>query len=294
MSAQNASFPWARDIRPKLQKTTLTLLMLVFGLLMFTPFLWMASSSLKNENAIFDFPMQLFPEQPTLRAYETVLGLNDNRAMSVSITRAYLNSIAVVIPSVIGPLITGVLAAYAFSRLRFPGREALFALYLVTMIVPIQVLIVPRFMIANWLGIYNSLWALIIPNLSIAYATFLLRQSFMAIPQDLIDAARIDGANHLRVVWNVMVPSSSAILAALALLIFIWRWNDFTMPLIMINRAELYTLPLAIGELILDKYQAQWAGLMAGTLISTLPLFIIFAFTQRFFVRSLVHTGVKG
>jgi ABC-type glycerol-3-phosphate transport system permease component len=123
---------------------------------------------------------------------------------------------------------------------------------------------------------------------------FLLRQSFMSIPQDLIDAARIDGASHFGVIRHVVVPASSATIAALGLLLFVWRWNDFTHPLIMLNRRELYTIPLALSALIQDRENAQTGGLLAGTILAILPLFIIFILANRQFIRSMVHTGLKG
>jgi multiple sugar transport system permease protein len=282
------------SIRPKIQKATLTAFAFIFGILMIVPFIWTISSSLKPERSIFEYPPTFLPAEPTLENYEIVLGVHENIQPQVSLRDAYINSILVTIPGVIGPLVTAILAAYAFARLSFPGRDTLFLVYLGTMIVPVQVLIVPQFMIANGLNIYNTHWALIIPYLSVAYAVFLLRQSFMSIPQDLIDAARIDGASHFGVIRHVVVPASSATIAALGLLLFVWRWNDFTHPLIMLNRRELYTIPLALSALIQDRENAQTGGLLAGTILAILPLFIIFILANRQFIRSMVHTGLKG
>ncbi|TVR19659.1 MAG: carbohydrate ABC transporter permease [Anaerolineaceae bacterium] len=304
MSGNNAHFAqfiqhrkqknWTRNIGDKLRKAGVTLLVFVFCFMMVIPFIWTISSSLKAEREIFAYPPQFFPTEVTFDNYLIVMGQHERIRPQVSLARAYWNSIIVTIPGVIGPLVTAILAAYAFARLKFPARDFLFFLYLVTMIVPIQVLIVPQFMLANALGIYNTHWALIIPYLSVAYAVFLLRQSFMSIPQDLIDAAKIDGAGHLGVIRHVIVPASSATIAALAILLFVWRWNDFTHPLIMLNRRDLYTIPLALSALIQDRENARTGGLLAGTILAILPLFVVFVIANRQFIRSMVHTGVKG
>lgn len=285
---------WKRNLGQTLQRFTLTLFVMLFGVLTVIPFVWTISSSFKPEREIFAYPPQFLPRQITTDNYDIVLGRHERIRPQVSLLNAYKNSIIVTIPGVLGPLVTAILAAYAFARIQFPARDFLFLLYLVTMIVPVQVLIVPQFMLANAMGIYNTHWALIIPYLSVAYAVFLLRQSFLSIPQDLIDAARIDGASHLGVIRHVIVPSSGATIAALALLLFVWRWNDFTHPLVMLNRRELYTIPLALSALIQDRENAQTGGLLAGTILAIVPLFIVFVIANRQFVRSIVHTGVKG
>lgn len=285
---------WVKSLKPILIKLTLTILILIISGAVIVPFVWTISASFKYERDVMAYPPQFLPDDPTLENYEYLLGLNPDRQPRVSLLRSYVNSFLVTIPGVAGPLLISILSAYAFSRLRFRGRDTLFLLYLGTMIVPLQALIVPRFMMANWLNIYNSHWALIIPYLAEAYAVFLLRQTFMSIPQDLIDAARIDGATHLGVIRHVMVPASSATIAALALLLFIWRWNDFTMPLIMLNRSELYTVPMALAALTEDRVRTQTAALMAGIVISTGPLILAFIIANRQFVRSMVHTGIKG
>ena len=294
MNLNRARPRWVRHLRENLLKLTFTILLISFGLLIIFPFIWTVSASFKFERDVLAYPPSLIPDNPTLENYEYVLGLNPNRQPRVSLLRAYGNSLLVAIPGVIGPLMLAITAAYAFSRLKFPGREALFMLYLGTMVVPIQVLIIPRFMMANWLGIYNSHWALLIPYLAEAYAVFLLRQSFLSIPQDLIDAAKIDGAGHLKIIWHVIMPASGAVIASLALLLFVWRWNDYTMPLIMLNRPRLYTLPMAIAALKEDETVSRTAAMTAGIVISTMPIIIAFIAANKQFIRSMVHTGVKG
>ena len=213
---------------------------------------------------------------------------------SVPFWRAYLNSFFVTLPGVIGPLVTSTLAGYAFARLRFPGKKSIFLLYLGTMIIPEQVLMVPRFMIANWLGIYNTHWSLILPYLITAYGVFLIRQACQTIPQDLFDAAQIDGAGQMQRIWTVVVPSIGPQLSALALILFIWRWNDYGMPLIMINRSELFTVPLALAAFIESHSEVNYPAIMAATVLATIPLLILFVFINRYFVQSVISSGVKG
>lgn len=162
------------------------------------------------------------------------------------------------------------------------------------MIIPEQVLMVPRFMIANWLGIYNTLWSLILPYMITAYGVFFIRQACSAIPQDLFDAAQMDGAGHLRRDWTVVVPSIMPQLSALALILFVWRWNDYSLPLVMINRSHLFTVPLTLAAFIETHSEVNYPAMMAATVLATIPLLILFIFVNRYFVQSVISSGVKG
>ncbi len=277
-------------------RSLVTLFVLIVGILTLIPFIWTISTSFKRELDVFNFPIQWLPPVFTTQPYERVLGVGNliSASRSVPFWRAYLNSFFVTLPGVIGPLITSTLAGYAFARLRFPGKRALFLLYLGTMIIPEQVLMVPRFMIANWLGIYNTHWSLILPYLITAYGVFLIRQACLSIPQDLFDAAQIDGAGHMQRIWTVVVPSIGPQLSALALILFIWRWNDYAMPLIMINKSELFTVPLTLAAFIETHSEINYPAIMAATVLSTIPLMILFIFINRYFVQSVVSSGVKG
>jgi multiple sugar transport system permease protein len=277
-----------------LLRIVITLLVLAFGMLMVLPFVWTVSASFKRDIDIFKYPIEWIPAFVTTRPYERVLGGLLSESRQTPFMLAYLNSLIVTLPGVIGPLITSTLAGYAFARLRFPGRDAIFVLFLATMIIPEQVLLVPRFMMANWLGIYNTHWALIIPYLVTAFGTFLVRQACLSLPQDLFDAAKIDGAGVLRQIWTVVVPAIAPQLAALAMLLFVWRWNDYAIPLVMLTRPELFTVPLALATFVEDHANTSYAALMAATVMSTAPLVIVFMIANRFFVQSVVSSGVKG
>jgi multiple sugar transport system permease protein len=280
----------------RVARLIVTLFVLAVGLLTIVPFIWTISTSFKREIDVFAFPIQWIPPVITTVPYERVLGVGSliSASRSVPFWKAYMNSITVTLPGVIGPLITSTLAGYAFARLRFPGSRVIFLLYLGTMIIPEQVLMVPRFMIANWLHIYNTHWSLILPYLITAYGVFMIRQACLTIPQDLFDAAQIDGAGQLQRVLTVVVPSIGPQLSALSLILFIWRWNDYGTPLIMINRSELFTVPLTLAAFIETHSEINYPAIMAATVLATIPLMILFIFINRYFVQSVVSSGVKG
>lgn len=275
-------------------RTIVTLFALAVGLMMIAPFVWTLSTSFKLESEVFTFPIQWIPPSFTMTAYERVFGGMISASRSVPFYRAYLNSFFVSIPGVLGPLLTSVAAGYAFARLEFPGKRFVFLMYLATMIVPEQVLLVPRFMIVNYLHIYNTHWALIIPYMITAYGVFLIRQACLSIPQDLFDAAQIDGAGHIGRIMNVVVPNIAPQLGALGMILFVWRWNDYAMPLVMLSRAELFTVPLALATFIETHSEVNYPAMMAATVLGTVPLLIVFIFANRFFVQSAISSAVKG
>lgn len=285
-----------RKTQVRAARLLITGLVFVVGILTIVPFIWTISTSFKREVDVFSFPIQWIPPVFTTQPYERVLGVGSliSASRSVPFWKAYLNSITVTLPGVIGPLITSTFAGYAFARLRFPGKQAVFLLYLGTMIIPEQVLMVPRFMIANWMGIYNTHWALILPYMITAYGVFLIRQACLTIPQDLFDAAQIDGAGHLQRIFTVVVPSIGPQLSALSLILFIWRWNDYGTPLIMINRSEKFTVPLTLAAFIETHSEVNYPAIMAATVLATIPLMILFVFINKYFVQSVVSSGVKG
>lgn len=275
-------------------RVLVTLAVLAVGCTMVLPFVWTLSTSFKRDIDVFSYPIKWIPPVISTAPYERVLGGQISASRATPFMRAYLNSAIVTMPGVLGPLITSLLAGFAFARLRFPYRNAVFMVFLSTMIIPEQVLLISRFMIANWLHIYNSYWALILPYLTTAYGTFLVRQACLTIPQDLLDAAKMDGAHTLQQILHVVVPAIGPQLAALAMLLFVWRWNDYAMPLIMLTRPEMFTVPVALSTFIEDHANINYAALMAATVLSTAPLLVVFVLANRFFVRSIVSSGVKG
>ncbi len=293
-TAAPTGFHTTRKGRRAVLRIVVTLIVLGFGLLMIVPFLWTLSTSFKLDIDVFSYPIKWIPPVFTTAPYQRVLGGEISASRATPFMRAYLNSTVVTLPGVIGPLITSTLAGFAFARLRFPARNVVFILFLATMIIPEQVLLIPRFMLTNWFHLYNTYWALILPYMTTAYGTFFIRQACQTIPQDLFDAAKMDGAHVLQQVWHVAVPAIAPQLAALAMLLFVWRWNDYALPLVLITRPEMFTVPVALSTFIEDHANINYAALMAATVLSTGPILAVFVAANRFFVRSVVTSGIKG
>ncbi len=252
---------------------------------MLVPFLWMLSTSLKEAGAVFTFPPQWIPSPIVWRNY-----IDAWRA--VPFGRFYLNSIFIALCQTVGVLLTSSLAAFAFARLKFPGRDKIFFLYLVTMMLPGAVTMIPTFILTRLFGWIDTYKALIIPGLFTVYGTFLLRQFFMSISSNLEDAARIDGCNKLSIYRHVVIPLSKPALATLGTVTFIGSWNNFMWPLIVTNSMEMKTLPIGVAS-FQGLYTTDWTLLMAASIIVMLPTLIVFIFNQRFFVEGIKLTGTK-
>jgi multiple sugar transport system permease protein len=248
----------------------------------------MVVSSLKREIDVFRLPIQWIPDPVTWRNYDEVW------TGRYPLTRYIGNSLLVAVARVIGELITASLAAYAFSRLKFRGRDVLFILYVSTLIIPHQMLLVPRFILYRQLGIYDTLWALILPGVFTVFGTFLLRQFFLTIPQDLTDAARVDGANELQIYWRIILPLSKPALASLAILAFVWSWNDYETPLVMLTTESKFTIPLGLTRYFDESGGFSAALISAGAVSSLIPIFIVFLALQRQFIQALTRSGLKG
>ena len=205
----------------------------------------------------------------------------------------YINSIIVAVSVTFGQVATSSLAAYAFARLRFPGRDKLFLGYLATLMVPGVITMIPVYILLSRLRLTDTYWALILPGMFSAYGTFMLRQFFLTIPRDLEDAARIDGASLLGIYWNVILPLSKPALAALTTFVFLHSWNDFMWPLIVIDSLGLKTLPIGLAH-FQGPYLTEWHLLMAASVIVMVPVLIVFVIGQRYFVRGLILSGLKA
>lgn len=261
-------------------------LLIVGAAAMVIPFLWMLSTSLKSEQQAYIFPPVWIPNPVVWENYQTTW-------QALPFNLFLLNSAIVSIFVTLGQLLTCSLGAFAFARLRFPWREQLFVLYLATIMVPFQVIMIPLFILVRnlkWLDTYN---ALIIPMIFSAYGTFLLRQFFKTIPFELEDAAKIDGCSYWRIYWNIMLPLSKPALATLGIFVFMWSWNNFLWPLLVTNSLEMKTLPLGLAY-FLGQYTIYWNLLMVGATIALLPILIIFFFAQRYFIEGITLTGLKG
>jgi len=211
----------------------------------------------------------------------------------VPFAKFYFNSILVGVAVTAGQVFTSSLAAYAFSRLTFPGRDKLFFAYLATMMIPGSVTMIPVYVLMSVFHWVNGYKALIIPAMFSAYGTFLLRQFFMTLPKDLEDAAKIDGCGYFRIFWTIILPLSKPALATLTIFTFMANWGSFMWPLLVTNTMEMRTLPIGL-ESFKTQYSTDWHLLMAASVMAMLPIVVIFMFTQRYFVESIKLTGVKG
>lgn len=266
---------------------------LIFGLLALLsisallPFVWMLSTSLKDNYAVFVYPPEWVPNPVTFEAYRKIFTL-------VPFGRQLLNSVTVSVSVTLGQLFFCSLAAFSFSRLEYPGRDVIFVLYLATLMVPHYVTLIPGYILMNKLRWINTLKALIIPRFfGAAYGTFLLRQFFMTIPYDLQDAAVIDGCSSFRIYAQIMLPLIKPALATLGLFTFMGNWNDFFWPLIVTNSEEVKTLIVSLATLSRSYYSTDWPTMMAGATVSLLPMLVLFGFAQKYFVEGVVLTGIK-
>ena len=257
--------------------------LLVF--VMVLPFLWMVATSLMDEFAVFAYPPPLLPRPARPSNY-----LNAWRALPFG--RFYLNSLAFSLAVVVGQVTTSALAAYAFARLRFPGRDRLFVLCLGVLMVPGILLLIPRFLVINAFGWVDTYPGLLSTELVSVWGIFLLRQFFLSIPQELEDAARLDGAGDWTIFWRVVLPLSKPALATLALFAFVDAWKNFQWPLIATRSMEMRTVEVGISSFH-SLYYANWPYQMAAAVTAIAPILIIFFLAQRYFVRGIQLTGLK-
>lgn len=251
------------------------------------PFAWMAVSSIKTQEGIFTFPPRWIPENPTIVSY---LELFQRMPFLIHLR----NSIIVTVSITILVLFLSSLAGYAFAKLRFPGRDKLFILLLATMMVPAQATIIPVFLLLRRLGLLNNYLGLILPAGASAFGIFLLRQYMRAIPNSLLDAARIDGCSEFRIYRSIILPLCKPAIAALAIFVFMGTWNDFFWPLIVMTEESMYTLPVALATLNAGQHATNYNLLMAGSVVVTSPIILIFVFMQRYFIQGIALTGMRS
>lgn len=253
------------------------------------PFLWTISTSLKTADQIFAWPPKLIPDPIEWSNYPGVFD-------TLPFDRFFLNTIFYTTAVTLGQLLFCSLAGYAFARLRFPGRDLIFFLYLGTMMIPASVTLVPSFILMRWFGWVDTMWAMTIPGMfGSAFGTFLMRQFFLTIPSELDDAATIDGASKLRIYWQIIVPLGKPAMAVLAVFTITAVWNDFVWPLVMLHDQNLFTLTLGLARFNggMQSY-TFWAGMMAAATMTIAPLIVIFFFAQKFFTEGISLTGMGG
>ena len=267
-------------------KQALVLAILTTGaLLMVIPYVWMALTSIKPPEELHAYPPQFYVLHPTLKPYQDLFRL-------LPMARSLMNSLYVACTVTLSNVFLCSLAGYAFAKLRFPGRDAIFFALLSSMMIPWQVNLIPGFLVIKHLGWLNTFWALIIPKLALPFGIFLCRQYIMSIPNDLIEAARIDGCNELTIYWRVIMPLIVPALATLAIFTFLAQWNDFVWPLIVIQSGSMRTVPLIIGVLN-GQFGGNFAIIMAGALVVTLPMLVVFLIFQRQFIKGVYLTTIQ-
>lgn len=269
-------------VRQLLSRTIL----IIGAVVMIFPFFWMASSSLKDQAEAFATPPTLIPKAATLDNFRRISEYLD-------IKQLFINSIVVSVAVTFLQLLTSSMAGYAFARLNFRGKNFFFLTYLVTMMIPMQVIIVPLFIEMKYLGLIDSLIGLGLPMISSAFGAFFMRQAMTAIPKEIEEAALIDGAGHFRIFFKIAIPLTIPALSALFVLAFMSVWNAFLWPLIIIFSPEKMTLPLGLANLH-GQYATDWPLVMAGTTLSVIPIAVIYLLLQKQITQSFLTAGLKG
>jgi len=257
---------------------------LVGAVIMLFPFLWTVITSITPEGSLAGGPT-LLVEDPTLDAYRRLLD-------AVPMWRIMLNSIGIAVAATVLQLVTGAMAGYAFARLSFPGKNVVFAGYLATLMIPLQVLVVPLFIEMKTLQLNDTLFALLAPGIASAFGVFLLRQAIAGVPAELDEAATIDGASHLRIFTTIVVPLIRPTLATVAVFAFMSSWNSFLWPLVVIRSPEFMTLPLGLSTLQ-GQFTTEWDVVMAGSVLSIVPIAVVYLLAQRHIIAGIAHTGIK-
>ena len=253
------------------------------------PLVWMVLSSLKTTSETMQVPPVWIPRTPSLDAYEKVAGV-------VNVGRSMWNSLVIATVTTSGILVTSMMAGYAFAKYRFRGRGLLFAVLIATMFLPPIVTLIPLYRMVGSIGLSGSLFGVILPNLANAFGIFLMRQFIAGVPDDLIDAARVDGASELLILFKIVVPSIAPAIAALALFAFVYHWNSYLWPLTVLQgSSDAYPIVISLSRLLSYNRGAMNTGLvMAGATLAVLPPLVLFVLLQRFFVDSIVGSAVKG
>jgi multiple sugar transport system permease protein len=262
------------------------LVLLPIALVMVVPLVWMTVTSLQTLDETRHYPPSLVPTSFEVQNYTDVL-------RATPFVRWFVNTLLVTLATVIGNLVFCSLAGYAFARIKFFGRGIVFVAILATLMIPFQVTVIPTFLIVRQLGMIDTLGALIVPNLAGAFGIFMLRQFFVTLPIELEEAARIDGASRLSILFKIVLPLSGPALATLAVITFLYTWNDFFWPLITIYSPDNMTLQLGLAT-FQGAHATNTNLLMAANVMSILPMLLLFFVAQRYFIRGIATTGLKG
>jgi len=259
--------------------------LLLGGLVMLFPVYWVFVTAVSPGGLAQTSGAQLWPSSVHLGVFAAVFH-------SQPLATWLVNSVVIAVVSVVLSVVISLLAGYAFAKYRFAGRKAVFAVMLVTIMVPIQVIMVPEFVIISKLHLVNSDWSVILPSAAQAITIFMARQFLTALPDELIEAARVDGAGELQVFWRIVLPMSGPLIAVLTILTFVWRWNDFLWPLVALQTPDKFTMSVGLNSLN-GAYSHPWDQVMAVTLISMVPVLVVFLLFQKRFVQGIAESGLK-
>lgn len=272
--------------RAHAQRILIYALLVIGALLALLPMVWMVSASLMPSGEASAFPPHFFPTSITFSHYLDLF-------TRLNLGRYLFNSTFIAVVVTVASLAINSMAGYAFAKLRFRGRERLFRVLSAALVLPVQVAMLPLFLLLKNLGMINTYWGVIIPGLSSIFGIFLVRQYALSIPEEMLDAARVDGASELRIFWSIVVPGIVPILATLSIWTFLATWNDFMWPLIVLSDESRYTLPVALANLAGEHVQ-DTELMMAGSVITVIPVLLVFLFLQRYYIQGVMAGSVKG
>jgi alpha-1,4-digalacturonate transport system permease protein len=281
MAAVTAGSP----ARRRMEKTILWLALVAGGLVMVFPIYWMFATAVRPKGDVFSGAVQLLPS--------AFVWSNFGAALSAYPFLAWAGNTAIIaVLAVSLTVFINLLCGYAFAKYRFIGRNVLFVAIVSALMIPVQVILVPIFLIDLKLGLLNNFWGVILPRAAEAFGIFMVRQYMLTIPDDLLEAARLDGAGEFRIFWSVVLPLAKPIIAVLVIFNFMWRWNDFSLPLVVLTDPSVSTIQLGIN-LMRTPYSIEWQGIMGLGLLSLIPMLVIFVLFQRQFVQGVSGTGFK-
>lgn len=273
------------DMKKSLLKGIEWVLLLFLIFLFLMPIVWVMASSFKNAGELFSWPPSLFGKNPSLDNYRKAL---EEGSFGVY----FFNTVFTSLTATLLTVVVNVMSGYAFAKYHFKGEKLLFGVVLATLMIPLEVIMIPIFKVIVATGLYNSLWGLIIPAVASPTAVFLVRQYYMGIPDAYMEAARIDGASELNILMRVMLPLAKPVVSVLCIFSFMWRWNDYLWPKLVINSKERYTIQLALANYS-GEYSVDWNSLLAMSVISMIPVILVFITLQRYIIGGMTAGGVK-
>jgi len=274
-----------RALSRRLEATGIWLLLVAGATIMAFPVYWMFVTAVRPKDEVFSGTADLVPSRFVWSNFAEAID-------RVPFLHWAMNSLVITVVAVAITVTINLLCGYAFAKFRFAGRDIMFLAVLSALMIPFQVIIVPLFLVVSELGLLSDYWGVILPRAAEAFGIFMVRQFMVSIPDELLEAARIDGASELTIFFKIVVPLSKPIIAVLVIFTFMWRWNDFALPLIVLIKQDMYTVQLGLN-LLRGQFNTEWTMIMAIALLSLVPMLIIFVFFQRYFVQGISGSGLK-